>query len=273
MKRKLVALSALMMSILVISVAATVGYTLAKPNASSNQLTNYGTGSMVYLNLPPPSTTSAGMPSHPTNIQLRCYDFNKDSALGAYDAIMVYLWIPQKNSYVLAALITDAPNVDIFKALWSGTFIWNPAASALNVIQVADKDLEIWTEDTNQGNGVKGGWNGESSNVLIVNLAVSQTISLKFNLLPEGNSYKPIGDSTFTLAPLTLKFREIGDSYYDAGTNAKLPSGYYRQPTAEMRTPAWVEETIPSWLGATSPLEVVGHIDWQFREIITPPAT
>ncbi len=48
-------------------------------------------------------------------------------------------------------------------------------------------------------------------------------------------------------------------------------SGYYRQPISEMRTPAWVEETIPKWLGATSPLEVVGHIDWHFREVITPP--
>jgi hypothetical protein len=70
---------------------------------------------------------------------------------------------------------------------------------------------------------------------------------------------------------LTLKFRTIGDSYSDSGANATLPSGYYRQPIAEMRTPAWVEETVPLWLGATSPLEVAGHIDYHFSEVITPP--
>jgi hypothetical protein len=273
MKKKSLVSVFLLLSILLVSIVAAIGVSSGKTDSTNNQIINSGTGSMAYLNLPPPSTTIAGTPSHPTNIQLRCYDFNKHSALGAYDAMMVYLWIPQKNSYVLVALITDAPNVDLLKALWSGTFIWNTAIGALNVIQVADKDLEVWTEDTNQGNGVKGGWNGESSNVLIVTLAVAQTISLKFNLLPEGNSYKPIGDLSFTLAPLTLKFREIGDSYYDVGANSKLASGYSRQPISEMRTPAWVEETIPTWLGAVSPLEVVGHIDWHFSEVITPPAT
>ena len=79
------------------------------------------------------------------------------------------------------------------------------------------------------------------------------------------------GDLSFTLPPLTLKFRPIGDSYSDSGANATLPSGYSRQPIAEMRTPAWVEETVPLWLGATSPLEVAGHIDYHFSEVITPP--
>lgn len=208
----------------------------------------------------------AWSPSHPTDIQLRCYHFNKDSSLGAYDAMLVYLWIPQRNSYNLAAFITDASNIETFEAVWNKTFMWYkigiPSADMLNVIQVADNDLQIWTSNSN----------GYKDDTLIVNLTRAVTINFPFNLWPAPlNSY---GNLTFTLPPLTLKFRDLNaGSYNDNGTNATLASGYYRQPIAEMRTPAWVEEIIPSWLGATSPLEVSGHIDWKFTEVITPPAT
>jgi len=79
---------------------------------------------------------------------------------------------------------------------------------------------------------------------------------------------------TFSLPPLTLTFREIGaDGYRDEASNFPLPSGWKYQPIAGMRTPAWVEERVPSWLGAVSPLEVVGHIDFQYSQTFTPPAT
>ncbi len=237
---------------------------------TSNKITNTGTGSLVYLNLPQPSNATSppaapGTPSHPTNIQLRCYHFTQDSTFGAFDAILVYLWIPQTNSYSPAALITDTANVELYQNLWNKTFVWlkqtNPAANMLNVIQVNANDLDIHTETPSPAS--------QFGDMLVVNLTKPATINLPFNLLPL--PYAACGNMTFTLPPMVLKFRPIAESYYDLGANALLPSGYYRQPISQLRTPAWVEESIPSWLGAVSPLEVSGHIDYKFSEVITPP--
>ncbi len=240
--------------------------------SSNNKIINYGTGSLVYLNVPTPSNATSppaapGTPSHPTDLQIRSYHFDKDSSLGTYDAMMVYLWIPQRNSYNIVGFITDASNIETFEAVWNSTFIWYktgiPGADTLNVIQVADKDLQIFTKNTN---GIK-------DDTLVVNLTKPVTINLPFNLWSNAAT-KALGNLSFTLPTMTLTFRELNaGSYADQGANATLPSGYSRQPIAEMRTPAWVEETVPSWLGATSPLEVSGHIDWKFTETITPPAT
>jgi hypothetical protein len=98
----------------------------------------------------------------------------------------------------------------------------NPNAF-LNVIQVADNDLQITTEDTNNGNGVKGGANGEASNVFIVSFVKTGgvRINLPFNLWTAAPAtLQAYGDLSFTLPPMTLKFREIADSYTDSGTNA-----------------------------------------------------
>jgi hypothetical protein len=283
MKKKHFRISILLLPILVISLVATVGQTLASTRGNhrdtndSNLIINSGTGSLVYLNLPS-STATSTVPSHPSDLQLRSYHFDK-SPMGPFDSILVYLWIPQRNSYNLAALIINAPNVQLFQDLWYKTFIWynttgitsNPNAF-LNVIQVADKDLQIWTENVNQGHNDKKDSNDQNSGVFIVNFTKADgvKINLPFNLWT-GSPLTAYGDMSFTLPPLTLKFRTIADSYTDSGTNSTLPSGYARQPIAEMRTPAWVEETIPLWLGATSPLEVSGHIDYHFSEVITPP--
>jgi hypothetical protein len=280
MKRKYVSLSILLLSILVVSLVATIGQTLAYTKTShknSNLIVNSGTGSLAYLNLPP-SIVTATVPAHPSDIQLRSYHFNK-SPMGPFDSMLVYLWIPQRNSYNIVALITDAPNVQLYQDLWYKTFMWYNTTGItsypnafLNVIQVADKDLQIWTENTNKGHDDKRDSNDHNSGVFIVNLTKTDgvKINLPFNLWTSSPliSY---GDMSFTLPPLTLKFRAIGDSYSDSGVNATLPSGYYRQPIAEIRTPAWVEEIVPLWLGASSPLEVAGHIDYHFSEVITPP--
>ena len=103
MKKKYFGISILLLSILVVSLVATVGQTLASTKADhretndSNLIINSGTGSLVYLNVPP-STVTATVPSHPSDLQLRCYHFDK-SPMGPFDSIMVYLWIPQRNSY------------------------------------------------------------------------------------------------------------------------------------------------------------------------------
>ena len=119
MKKKYLGISILLLSILVFSLVATFGQTLASTRADhrdndridSNLIINSGTGSLVYLNVPP-STVTATVPSHPSDLQLRCYHFDK-SPMGPYDSIMVYMWIPQRNSYNMVALITDAPNIQL----------------------------------------------------------------------------------------------------------------------------------------------------------------
>jgi hypothetical protein len=272
MKRKSV-ISFVLLSVLLVSLVAAVGQSLAATNHNTdNKIVNSGTGSMAYLNLPP-STVTPTLPWHPSNIQLRCYHFD-DTPMGPYDGILVYLWIPQRNSYAPAAFITNAPDAQLYEDVWWKTFIWynttaSEASNMLNVIQVSSNDFSVVLQDASNGNGVKGGVNGQNGNLLTVSLKTPVNIHLPFNLWTA--PYNTYGDLSFTLAPLTLKFRDIGVSYYDAGANAALPSLYYRQPISEMRTPAWVEESIPSWLGAVSPLEVCGHIDYHYTETITPP--
>jgi hypothetical protein len=106
--------------------------------------------------------------------------------------------------------------------------------------------------------------------MLVVNLTKAVYINLPLNLWPYPQSL--LGNFSFTLPPLTLTFREINkNGYYDSATFGTLPSGWKYQPIAMMRTPAWVEEKIPAWLGDASPLEVVGHIDWGYSQTFLPP--
>jgi hypothetical protein len=213
-------------------------------------LKNYGTGSMVYLNSPP---TTPARPS----IQLRCFDFNKDSAFGEADGIFVYVFSPVAKTYVLVGFITDNPNPQYLKDLWAGTNVWKTGYE--NVIKLAPDQLEVYTDSTtSNGNGNRDA-TGTNNDMLLVKLTVPVTMTH-----PHIN---------FEVPAMTLKFRPIAESYYDTATNVVLPSGYSRQPIATMRTPAWVEESVPSWFGPVSPQEVCGHIDYKYIEAITPPAT
>jgi len=238
---------------------------------------NYGIGSLVYLNLPTPSNATppapAGTPSHPTDLEIRSYTFYSYSYAGAYNGMLVSLWVPQLNAYEQVAFITTASDITLFENLWNKTFVWYKTgfapADIMNVIQVGNDNLQIWAS-------YSGGHmiSGHKYDTLTVNLTAPVAINLPFNMWTFYPPLKALGNLSFTLPPLTLTFRDLNaGSYTDLSTNATLPSGYYRQPIAEMRTPAWVEEIVPSWLGEASPLEVSGHIDWKFTESITPPAS
>lgn len=289
MKKKMILGAVLSTSLAIIIAVAALVPALAVSSQALTQLKTYGTGGMVNLNLPPPPNATSppaapGTPSRPSDIQLRVADFDSRSFNGAHDSIFVYLWIPQRNSYNLVAIITDQANTDTDKMLWNGTFAWyttmsNPDANIQNIIQVKDKDLDVWTdakpsgyENGNWGYDQNGAWGFQqwsaAGHVLTVNLTTSVTINLPFNLWPQ--PIQSYGNLTFTLPPMTLTFREIGDSYFDGGSNFTLTSKYVYLPVAGMRTPAWVEERIPSWIGAASPLEVTGHIDWQYSQTYTP---
>jgi hypothetical protein len=246
---------------------------LATSQQNTVQYINKGAGGLVYLNLPPaPNSTSPsvppGTPSRPSDIQLRPYDLTESNFAGAHDAILVYLWVPQRNAYTPVALITDASNTSIYQQIWNNSFIWykmnTSDASLLNIIQVSDTELQVWSQNSQTGST-------QCPDMLIANLTRSVNITLVFNLWPQPQ--QSWGNLSFTLPPLTLTFREISDkSYYDSTLFSSLPSGWKYQPTAEMRTPAWVEERVPAWLGDASPLEVVGHIDWGYSQTFLPPS-
>jgi hypothetical protein len=251
MKKKVTLGTSVILVVLVVSIISVVGPSFARDNNKKDYgvLNNYGTGSLVYLNSP------NGTLSRPS-IQLRCYDFNRHSAFGEFDAILVYVFSPVKNTYVMAALVTDLADPTIYQAIWNGTPIWlpnaDPAKNFTNVVKVAPNELEIYTDSSKWEN------HRDTSNVLYANL--TKAISVK----------NP--DITFTIPAFSFMFRPISDdSYYSESANATLPSKYARQAIAEMRTPAWVEESVSSWFGAVSPQEVVGHIDYKYVEAINPP--
>lgn len=250
----------------------------ASSQVNAAQYQNKGTGALVYLNLPPaPNATSppapSGTSSRPSDLLLRAYDLPNSTFAGPHDALMVYLWIPQRNSYNPVALITDANDTSVYQKVWNGTFIWYnttvASSSLFNIIKVSDQDLQIWTQNS-KASGPDS--DIKSHDMLVVNLTTSVNVTLPFNLWPQpSQSY---GNLSFTLPPLTFTFININkNGYYSADSIAALPSGWKYQPVAEMRTPAWVEERVPLWLGTTSPLEVVGHIDWGYSQTYTPPTT
>jgi hypothetical protein len=178
--------------------------------------------------------------------------------------MLVYLWIPQRNSYVPVALITTGDALETERAIWNGSYVWyntsNPASSIFNVIQVPSTTLQISTSTVNQ------------EQIMTTNLSSAVHISLPFNLWSQPT--QAYGNLTFDLAPLFLTFRPIASGYPElTPITTPLPSGWIYSPTSQARTPAWVEIRIPSWLGATSPLEVAGHIDYGYLQTFTPPAT
>ena len=106
------------------------------------------------------------------------------------------------------------PTSKSFEAVWNNTFIWYktgiPGADSLNVIQVANKDLQIFTKNTN---GIK-------DDTLVVNLTKPVTINLPFNLWSNAAT-KALGNLSFTLPTMTLTFRDLNaGSYPDQGANA-----------------------------------------------------
>jgi hypothetical protein len=210
---------------------------------SDSPITFYGSGGSVILQLP------EGIPSHPTTLSIEVYDFDKRSSLGAMNVMVVYLWVPAKNSFVSVAIISDNPNPDFFaftKMLLSNTPVWAPPVMP-NLFQVADKELEV----------------RRHGDVLTVNLTVPISITL-----PD-----PLGGS-FTLPPTALEFRGIDDVFKDEGTVSLLPSpplsGYTIKMTF-MGKPAWVRLWIPQWTGGPAAFMFDGTLFMHVTRTYTPP--
>lgn len=209
-------------------------------------ITFYGSGGDVILQLP------SGVPSHPTNLRVEVYDFNKDSSFGAMDAMFVAVWVPAVNRYFAGAIISDNPNPDFYafaKTVLNGTPFWSPLAGMENIFQVADEELEV----------------RRHGDVLMANL--TKSINVTLSTIPWGGN--------FTLPPIALEFRGIGDVFRDEASTLlpkPLMSGYTISQTF-LDKPAWVRVWIAQWLGSLPVYRTVGTLILHTaRTYIPPPA-
>jgi hypothetical protein len=284
MKKKTILGTALTLTLIVLTVLMAVATSFAAPDPNKPLVTHYSSIAMVAIQLPTPSNATSppaapGTPSHPTSLVFVVLDHDKRSTFGAHDELYVALWVPQGNSYVPIAMISDndVAGQDFKKTLYNNTFIWQ--ANFENVIAVAGNELEIWTEKSSSGstNGHWGWdeygrytWNSEDENTLTVNLTKSIVIKLPWNLFPSSVSFSKWGNQTFTLPPMTLTFREIGDPYYVDETAGGVPSGY-TENVKIWRAPAFIECAIPTWIRFSN-LQFIGKIGSRGIITYTPPS-
>jgi hypothetical protein len=278
MRKKLVLGTILTLSLLIVTVVAAVGPAFANPKDNSVDL--YGTLADVSLTLLPSSVgpPPMGVPAHPTTIGFAIGDYNKRSETGAFDLLFIAIWVQSINAFMPIAQVYDIPVPSWAKQLFNSTGSGNPlyyetsaGVKTNNLIQVADKELDIWTDTStnNRGRYVfkdssrtyhdDGGCN-VASNTLMVNLTRSVFINYT-------SSNPLIGNLSFTLPPMTIEFHEIGEGWYveDPGK-----AGTWLTFEKSIEVPAWVEVNIPSWC-RNFPFKVVGNLNEQATETFTPP--
>ena len=243
--------------------------------ASSDKSTKLiGALSEVNLQLPSnssPPALSAGTPNHPVTMKIAAWDLDQSSTNGPADELLIFIWQPVKNAYANVAVITDnAANAELWKAAWNNTNVWYPVGPPTfppnfnlfpNVITVAPKDLEVWTESGNNLN--------DASNTLWVNLTKAVTITLPYFNATGSNS-----NQTFTLPQMTLMFKATSGAFddpfvapfvgYPGASNYTLT----RSGSSEF---ADARVNIPDWLGNSFRYEATGHVYWHVTDTITPP--
>jgi hypothetical protein len=263
MKRKLVFVTILALSLVAIVAVAAVIPALAFGKKNTNANVMYSDEAGVAVELPPPGGAIAG---HPTNLALSPYDYGRspNGAPGA-DVLVIYIWVSAMNNYIPIAVINDQPPTAEIKAVWNGTPVYlevNGVVIRNNIKTVADKELDIWTDTT----WTRDGWGGcgcgyyTKSEAFIANLTVPVG-PLDYTGLP------PIFGSTWTVPAMTLTFRPIAEGYHSEET-AVLPSGITIKSTYTS-VPAWVRTSIPAWLNM-GPADV-GTIRKGVVTTFTPP--
>ncbi|MGE5637389.1 MAG: hypothetical protein ACM3WQ_01675 [Chloroflexota bacterium] len=245
MKTKIVLGILLLLSI---SITGTIISIVPAPaNSNSNEIKyNLNPYGLVVLQVPPGSGAVA---NHPTDLALNPYHFARNNKLfdyAGYDEMWVAIWIPSTNKHVPVAIITDNLNpeaANFYKKIYAGSPITE------NIIVVEDVELEVWTETswTNYGWGRSSGHvaNGDA---LIANL--TRSVEIKF-----GDHFPQFKSFNFTLPPLSLMFRQIGDDYrIEKGEEVTMlnhppyTSGYSITRYGWSK-PAWVATKIPAWFG------------------------
>ena len=270
MKRKILLGTLLTLILVTLTVVMAIAPTLAVPEPNKSKVKFFYSVGAVVLQLPTPSNAisppaAPGTPSHPASLKLIAFDNERKSTFGAQDWLAVALWVPQGNAYVPVAVISDSNDEGqaFFKTLYTNTFIWR--ANFENVIAVEDKDLDVWTESSETCYEKSyNGWGYEGNTAFIVSLTKAVTIKLPFSTW---------GDQTFTLPPMTLTFREIGNPYYveETSTLARPPYSGYTENVKIWRSPAYVACSIPAWI-IFSDLQFVGNWGTRGTLTYTPPS-
>lgn len=284
MKKKLI-----LGTILVLSLAITVAVAAVAPSLAgfaspaNSDVKFYGTGAKVVVQLP---QGGAALASRPATLQFQVSDLDKRSDYGGTDVLFVYLWVPALNGFIPVADISDNPDpaaIALIKGVWNNSFVWLPPLFP-NVFQLADKELEVWTEKASSQSG-NGGWSWDEygryvwdipgDDALIVNLTKTVHISLPFNLLI-GTPFAAAGNQTFDLPPMTLTFRGSDEGSPVESTYNFPPrpigSGWTIKNTGTGK-PAWATVDIPAWLGTVlrTPLDVTGSVLLNMHSTYTPP--
>jgi hypothetical protein len=261
MRKKLILGTLLTLSLLVVTVVATVAPTLA--NSPSKNTKFIGALAEINIQLPSnssPPATPGGVANHPTTLRIDAYDLNRRSTLGAADELLIFIWDPLTdplhNALTPVALITDnAANAAFWRPVYNGTYvafkIVPPGIDFLpNVIQVGPKDLEVWDV---------------ASDTFWVNL----TKPIPITLNNPGNTL-----SNFILPPMTLMFKATSDSFDDpfkVSLNYYPGASGYTLTRTGMSQFAGVRVDIPDWLGGGFRYEGTGHVYWRVTDTWTPP--
>lgn len=148
------------------------------------------------------------------DIMLVIHKIDKQSKLGAEDAIMVFLWLkmPKGYTYVPVALVGDNPNShDFWKACLTGTI------AGTNVQLIKKDEIEVRVH----GNTLFAGW------TVPIPLLLPKYVLPPACILIEG--YGNAKTTAYTIAmPLGNKYME--QNYFDAFVTFMHPSSKYSGP-------------------------------------------
>jgi len=301
MKKKIILGIVLMMSLLIVTVVASVAPTLAVQQ--TNQIKFTGALAEITIQIPSNSSPPAipgGIPDHPTTLKIAAFDWDKRSTNGAADELLIQIWSPvgvvlsPGGNFQPVAVITDNPaNAALWDSYWNGTYVsyhvgpprFPPNSNLFpNVIQVEPQDLEVWT--TSSWTDGNGRWDMDeygrtvwttSSDTLWINLTKSIKVTLPYFSIgryPNGSAIN--SNQTFTLPPMTMMFKATSDPF-DESFKIELKwypgaSGYTLIRTGSS-TFAGARVKIPNWIGAkdSDTYEETGLVYWRVTDTLTPP--
>src|SRR3990172_1785572 len=131
MKKKIILGIVLMMSLLIVTVVASVAPTLAVQQ--TNQIKFTGALAEITIQIPSNSSPPAipgGIPDHPTTLKIAAFDWDKRSTNGAADELLIQIWSPvgvvlsPGGNFQPVAVITDNPaNAALWDSYWNGTYV------------------------------------------------------------------------------------------------------------------------------------------------------
>ena len=279
MKKKIYLGTILTVSLLLLTVFISVSPTLAHRHTDDVVFT--GALASVTLQLPSnasPPALPGGTPNHPTTLMISAFDFDKRSAFGAADELLVFMWQPVANNFQPVAVITDNPaDAQFWMNTWNGTYVWlkailppliGPTTLFPNVILVQPGDLQVYTESEHSGD------RNDASSTFWVNLTTSVKVTL-----PYFNATGVNSNQTFTLPSMTLMYKSISDEFTlpwsTTFTGYKYSSNYTWTREGSQQFAA-VRVHIPDWLSGGGArdyaLDVTGAVRWHTVETLTPPS-